>query len=110
VWPRPDRPTSDAALRPGRHERLLAPRSLSPGAAPGAKKQGAALLVSVDKIVGDNAHWSLEPIPPDGGFFQITDSPWLTALGLTETNDQQIPHHYVICCKRELIEVAAFHT
>jgi hypothetical protein len=66
-------------------------------------------LVALKVIVGDNAHWSLAPIPPDGGFFQITDSPWLTALGLTETNDQQIPHHYVICCKRELIEVAAFH-
>ncbi|MBM4279221.1 MAG: hypothetical protein FJ137_00180 [Deltaproteobacteria bacterium] len=45
----------DAALRPGRHERLLAPRSLSPGAAPGAAKQGAALLVSVDAVKGDVA-------------------------------------------------------
>jgi hypothetical protein len=43
------------ALRPGRHERLLAPRSLSPGAAPGPRKTGSALTVSVDEVKGDIA-------------------------------------------------------
>ena len=66
-------------------------------------------LVALKTIIGDNAHWSLQPLPPDGGFFQITDSPWLAALGLTETNEERIPHHFAICCKRELIEVAAFN-
>ncbi len=59
-------------------------------------------------IVGDNAHWSLEPLPPDGGFFRIVESPWLAALGLTETNDHLSAQHFVVCCKRELIEVAAY--
>lgn len=65
-------------------------------------------LAAFKIIVGDNAQWSQQPLPADAGFFQITDSPWLAALGLTETNVQSVAHHYVVCCKRELIEVAAF--
>ncbi len=65
-------------------------------------------LVALKIILGDNANWSRQPLPPDGGFFELTDSPWLAALGLTENNDQRIPHHYVICCKRELIEIGTF--
>jgi hypothetical protein len=64
-------------------------------------------LAAFKIIVGDNAHWSRQPLPPDAGFFQITESPWLSALGLTETNDQELVRHYVICCRRELIEIAA---
>jgi hypothetical protein len=71
----------DGALRPGRHERLLAPRSLSPGATvstsstpptllpasttvnagaghsrpPTTTRGGSALLVSVDEIAAGNA-------------------------------------------------------
>lgn len=59
-------------------------------------------------ITGEHMKWSTEQIPPDGGFFEITDSPWLSALGLVETNDQETPHHFVICCRREIVEVAAF--
>lgn len=65
-------------------------------------------LAALKIIVGDNAHWSLEPLPPDGGFFTISGSPWLSALGLSENNAQRLASHYVICCKRELIEIAAY--
>ena len=61
----------------------------------------------VKVIVGENAHWSQQSLPQDGGFFRITESPWLSALGLTETNDQEQRRHYVVCCRREMIEVAA---
>jgi hypothetical protein len=85
----------DAALRAGRHERLLAPRSLSPGAAPGAKKQGAALLVSVDAIAGDNARVTIHTAAGPTQRRQTSDgrdagaaelrldvlSSWLTAAG-----------------------------
>jgi hypothetical protein len=49
----------DAVVRPGRHERLLVPRSLSPGTSPGPTKAGTALLVSVDEIKGDIAQLSI---------------------------------------------------
>ena len=65
-------------------------------------------LVAFKVIVGDNAQWSQQPLAADAGFFQLTESPWLAALGLTETNDQRLAHHYVICCKREMIEVAGY--
>jgi len=65
-------------------------------------------LVAFKVISGDHAKWSMQAIPPDGGFFEITESPWITALGLVESDEQDEPHHYVICCRRELIEVVAF--
>ena len=65
-------------------------------------------LAAFKILVPHNAHWSLEALPPDGGFFRIVDSPWLAALGLSETNDHRTALHFVICCKRELIEVAAY--
>jgi hypothetical protein len=85
----------DAALRPGRHERLLAPRSLSPGAAPGSKKTGAALLVSVDAIAGDTARVTIHTAAGPTNRRQTSDgrdagaaelrldvlSSWLTAAG-----------------------------
>lgn len=61
------------------------------------------------KVIGNEwAEWSVEPIPPDGAFFEIIGSPWLDALGVTESSLEDTPHHFVICCKRELIEVAAW--
>ncbi len=67
-------------------------------------------LAAFKLIVGENAQWSQQPLPADAGFFKITESPWLAALGITENNDQERAHHYVICCKRELIEIAARDT
>src|SRR5438874_315322 len=64
-------------------------------------------LVAFKIIIGDNGKWSRDPLPADAGFFQLTESPWLAALGTTETNDQRPARHYVVCCKREMIEVAA---
>lgn len=65
-------------------------------------------VVAFKVITDEYAKWSMQPIPADGGFFEITESPWLTALGLTESADLEVPHHFVICCRREIIEVAAY--
>lgn len=59
-------------------------------------------------ITEENAKWSMEAIPPDGGFFEITESPWIQALGLAESDEQDEPHHFVVCCRRELVEVIAY--
>ncbi len=60
------------------------------------------------KVITDEwSKWSAEQIPADGGFFEMIDSPWLAALGLTDTSLEDTPHHFLICCQRELIEVAA---
>ncbi|MDK1021893.1 MAG: hypothetical protein QGD90_09700 [Candidatus Hydrogenedentes bacterium] len=61
------------------------------------------------KIISNEwAKWSTAQIPPDGGFFEIMDSPWLQALGTTENPLAKEPHHFIICCEQELIEVAAW--
>ncbi len=65
-------------------------------------------VAGVKIITEEHMQWAMQQIPPDGGFFEITESPWLAALGLTETNDQTLPHHWVICCRRELVEIAAY--
>ena len=57
----------------------------------------------------DCAQWSKQPLPPEGGFFKITGSPWFDALGLGES-DPDSPEsstHYVICCSEGIVEVAA---
>ena len=59
------------------------------------------------KVIRDEwSKWSKELIPPDGAFFEIIDSPWLVALGVTDSSLEDTPRHFVICCQRELIEVA----
>lgn len=61
------------------------------------------------KVISNEwAKWSSEQIPPDGGFFEIMDSPWLQALGATEDPLAKKPHHFIICCQLELVEVAAW--
>ncbi len=65
-------------------------------------------VVGIKILTEEHMEWSVLPVPPDGGFFEMTDSPWIAALGLTETNDQDMPHHYLICCRRELIEIIAY--
>ncbi len=65
-------------------------------------------VVAFKVITDEYAKWSMQSIPPDGGFFEITDSPWLEALGLSESENMHVPHHFVICCRREIVEVAAF--
>lgn len=61
------------------------------------------------KVIRDEySKWSTELVPADGGFFEISDSPWLAALGLADTSLEEIPHHFLICCQGELIEVAAW--
>ena len=61
------------------------------------------------KVIRDEwSEWSAEPFPADGAFFEIVDSPWLEALGVTVSSLEDAPHHYIICCKRELLEVAAW--
>ncbi len=65
--------------------------------------------IAAFKVITEEwSKWSAEHIPEDGGFFEILDSPWLAALGLTETSLEDTPHHFLICCQRELIEVAAW--
>lgn len=59
------------------------------------------------KVISDEwSKWSTELIPPDGAFFEIIDSPWLAALGITDSSLEDAPRHFVIICQRELIEVA----
>lgn len=65
-------------------------------------------VAGVKVITEDFMEWSIVQIPPDGGFFEMTESPWIAALGLTETNDRDLPHHYLICCRSELIEIVAY--
>ena len=65
-------------------------------------------VVGVKIITAKHMEWPIAQIPSDGGFFEITDSPWLAALGLTESNDLELPHHWIICCRSELIEIAAY--
>lgn len=61
------------------------------------------------KVLGDEwSQWSAEPFPVDGAFFEIVDSPWLAALAITDSALEESPHHFIICCQRELIEVAAW--
>ena len=64
-------------------------------------------VAGVKVITEDYMEWSIVQVPPDGGFFIMTESPWIAALGLTETSDQDTPHHYLICCRSELIEIIA---
>ena len=65
-------------------------------------------ILAYKVITEEWSKWSTQQIPADGGFFEILDSPWLAALGLTETPLEKTPHHFLICCQRELIEVAAW--
>lgn len=65
-------------------------------------------ILAFKVITEEWSKWSSEHIPADGGFFEIIDSPWLAALGLAETSLENAPHHYLICCQQQLIEVAAW--
>lgn len=59
-------------------------------------------------LCGEHAEWSIQHVPANGGFFEMKNSPWLSALGITETNEQASAHHYMICCQDELIEIATW--
>ncbi len=66
--------------------------------------------VKAFKILSDEcAEWSTKLLPADSGFFTITESPWLTALGLGETIPGTVDYvnHYVVCCEEGIVEVVA---
>ena len=66
--------------------------------------------VKAFKILSDEcAEWSTKLLPPDSGFFTITNSPWFSALGLGSSDPDALDSvtHYVICCEEAIVEVLA---
>jgi len=47
------------------------------------------------------------PLPVEGAFYEVTDSPWLRELGLGKLAYLSRAKHYVICCYDEIVEVVA---
>ena len=64
-------------------------------------------VCGVKILTGDSAQWNVEPLPAEGGFFIVTGSPWLGALGLTDNAIHAPWRQYVVCCRNEIIEVIA---
>jgi len=60
-------------------------------------------------VTEDCAEWSKKPLPPDGGFFKLTDSPWFEALGIGESDPDSMENtqHFVVCLQEGILEIAA---
>lgn len=60
-------------------------------------------------VTEDCAEWSKKPLPPEAGFFKITDSPWLEALGIGESDPEAMEHiqHFAISMQDGILEIAA---
>lgn len=58
-------------------------------------------------ITEESAADLLGTLPPQGAFYEVVDSPWLSELGRGKIEYMAQAKHYVICCYDEVLEVVA---